>query len=699
MSSEEVGVKTRAQNAPLHPGLSNNVTKVTESEGKEKGTSTEPNSRPEDEVNEVTVRHGSSAHGLEQDTDKLEDKHVEKEKSGDATPKANPTEPNDMDIVDEQEENKNKDEDKDEENQEENPQVTRIMTTMLSHMTMLGAQLDNLTKKMREMEDRERLRGRDRTDSPSTSLVSTPPKSEQQIRRARSDSTRRTSHNTNLALDARSNFVKAKYPSTPYVSQSREYSAEIEGQEIRSRRTSLSEIKSQSDERRSASRRREESRNRRRKIREYSTQRSVPRRTSHDSDEENSVASVDSERLMHILETFAETQLASKTRARDNDEKALSALTKHKLLADRTEGKEIQWLLNLNMLREQRDWTDKRYCTFLPRLWNPQAKPSITRFFLNLNSTVSKSRISLDKVFIEEYATGGIAKLLKTSTHASQPEDSTCKEFLEDVQFATKALNKWYPDAVPNESYIIETLSQRFTSAEMLKRLAYARKGKKKLNLLELEEMAILADEHDRIERRAGTNRILRIQMREDNVGHALDYSVSSSTSIRSIIDDTRSCVVDQNECMEEMLLSMAATETIHQHEGIPTIRAVSRIMDRMKRAPPIATMNVNDVKMRGAVCNGPLKHLCHKNHICIWHSLKGVCNMPEGKCRHPHVSRKAEICKLDKSGSCTHGGYCQFRHSSDQYEVLFYDRRSRKYNKYIWNDRISPFSIYYKNK
>jgi hypothetical protein len=162
----------------------------------------------------------------------------------------------------------------------------------------------------------------------------------------------------------------------------------------------------------------------------------------------------------------------------------LSALTKHKLLADRTEGKEIQWLLNLNMLREQRDWTDKRYCTFLPRLWNPQAKPSITRFFLNLDSTVSKSRISLDKVFIEEYATGGIAKLLNTSTHASQPEDSTCKEFLEDVQFAMKALNKWYPDAVPNESYIIETLSQRFTSAEMLKRLAYARKGKKKLNLL-----------------------------------------------------------------------------------------------------------------------------------------------------------------------------------------------------------------------
>jgi hypothetical protein len=103
MSSEEIGVKTRAQNAPLHPGLSNSLTKVTESEGKEKGTSTEPNSQPEDEETQVTVRHGSSAHGLGQETDRLEDEHVEKEESGDATPEANPTEPNDMDIVQEQE--------------------------------------------------------------------------------------------------------------------------------------------------------------------------------------------------------------------------------------------------------------------------------------------------------------------------------------------------------------------------------------------------------------------------------------------------------------------------------------------------------------------------------------------------------------------------------------------------------------------
>ena len=143
----------------------------------------------------------------------------------------------------------------------------------------------------------------------------------------------------------------------------------------------------------------------------------------------------------------------------------------------------------------------------------------------------------------------------------------------------------------------------------------------------------------------------------------------------------------------------MAAAETIHHHHGMPTVRAVSKVMDKMKRAPPNEILNVEDVKLKGAVCNGPLKPTHNKNHICIWHSLKGVCNMPEGKCRHPHSSRKAEFCKSDSTGTCIHGGYCPYRHKSDQYEVLFYNRRSKKYNKYIWNDRISPFSIYYKQK
>ena len=102
---------------------------------------------------------------------------------------------------------------------------------------------------------------------------------------------------------------------------------------------------------------------------------------------------------------------------------------------------------------------------------------------------------------------------------------------------------------------------------------------------------------------------------------------------------------------------------------------------------------------MRGAVCNGPLKHTCNKSHICIWHSLKGACNMPVGKCRHPHIDRKNELCKIDAKGMCPNGGYCPYRHKSDQYEVFFYDRRSKKYNKYLWNDRVSPFSVYHKQK
>ena len=128
-----------------------------------------------------------------------------------------------------------------------------------------------------------------------------------------------------------------------------------------------------------------------------------------------------SSELMGVLKTFAKTRVFDDTRIRDSEEKALAILTKHTLLTDRSEGKEIQWLLNLNMLREQRAWTDERYCRYLPRLWNPQAKSSITRFFIDLKPEVARDRIKLDKEFIEEFAEGGISKLLNTATRASQP--------------------------------------------------------------------------------------------------------------------------------------------------------------------------------------------------------------------------------------------------------------------------------------
>ena len=630
---------------------------------------------------EVEVRHGSSAQGTEQKGKKGKGKTP----TEGVIPDPNPTvlveeeeeeQEQEQEQVQEQEEqeqgqdqeNKNDDMDTQLEVQK---QQTKMMNTMLAHMNSLGKQVEKLSKKFREMEERDRNRGYSQRDIPSGS------------------------HKSNISTQSRRSFSTNDFDDTRFEKEDTVETV----REMGSRRASLSDHESQSKARRPISRARAIRASRVKKTRERSQQKGSSRSRSRGSFDDDSVSAVDSAQLIQILQTFADTQLAANTRFRDNDEKTLSSLTKHRLLADRSEGKEIQWLLNLNMLREQRDWSDKRYCTFLPRLWNPQAKSSVTRFFLNLETAISKNRIELDRAFIEEFATGGIAKLLDTATHASQPEDNTCKEFLENVQFATRALDRWYPEAVPNESYIIETLSQRFTSAEMLKRLAYARKRRRRLSLGALEEMATLADEHDRIERRAGTNRILRINMRRDRGNRAPEHSRSADVSIRAIIDDTRSCVADTYECIEDMLLTMAATETIYTHEGTPTVRAVSKVMDKMQRAPPIAILAASDVKLRGAVCNGPLKHTCKSTHICIWHSLKGICNLPEGKCRHPHVLRKAELCKADKTGSCTQGGYCPYRHSSDQYEVIFYDRRSRKYNKYLWNDRMSPFSVYYKHK
>ena len=623
----------------------------------------------EDNEEGVEVGHGSSAQGLEQ-------KHGRTEATVETSNEDDSTDPVQMDIdedVTQVQEKKKKKKKKDEEGDSETEVQMQLMSRMLEHMNNLGVLIDKLDNRLTCIEERERTKRNHQRDGTSSSHGSN------MLSKDRLHTPTRKAHRSALSRSERQPVDEMIRETVP-------------------RRKSQSENDSLSDARRPVSRARARRERRRSRATRHSHRESMSRSRSRGSLDGDSVSSTESTQLMQILQTFAESQRAASTRHRDSDEKALTYLAKHRLLSDRTEGKEIQWLLNLNMLREQREWSDKRYCTFLPRLWNPQAKSSITRFFLNLDPSTSRDRIELDKAFIEEFAAGGIAKLLETATHASQPEDSTCKEFLENVQFATRALNKWYPEAVPNESYVIQTLSQRFTSAEMLKRLAYARKRKQNLSLESLEDMVVLADEHDRIERRAGTNRILRINMRMDQAGLAPNHSMSSA-SIRSIIDDTQSCVAEPSECIEDMLLTMAATETIYSHNGTPTVRALSKVMDRIQRPPPIATLDVKDVHLKGAVCNGPLKNTDNGNHICIWHSLKGTCNLPEGKCRHPHVARKREMCKVDQKETCTKGGYCPYRHRSDEYEVLFYDRRSKKYKKYLWKDRTSPFSMYYKHK
>ena len=89
----------------MHPGLSNTITKETESKGKEKGTSTKPDSQTEDQV---TVTHGSSAQDTEHST-QSEHKHIIKTKLGDDTLKSNPADSDDMEIVIDQDKDKIKD--------------------------------------------------------------------------------------------------------------------------------------------------------------------------------------------------------------------------------------------------------------------------------------------------------------------------------------------------------------------------------------------------------------------------------------------------------------------------------------------------------------------------------------------------------------------------------------------------------------
>ena len=423
----------------------------------------------------------------------------------------------------------------------------------------------------------------------------------------------------------------------------------------------------------------------------------------------------ESSQLLSILKKLADCQVANTLRGSGEDdrneqrredmydrrkiseEKSIALLTRHSLLKDRSEGKEIQWLLNLNMLREQREWSDERYCRYLPRLWNPEAKVSVTKYFIGLSQLVSKSRIKLDRAFIEKYADGGIAKLLNDAAYATQADGVSCTEFLSDIDFARKAMNMWNPKALPNEDFIIETLRNRFTSAEMLKLMKKAQRRRENLNLDVLADLALIADDNDRIERRTGSDRILRVRSVSSRTPHSYDEPNQHEAWVRSVLSDLSQSDRDDDSCFEEMLLAMAATESIRACRGTPSVRAVAKVMDRIKRAPPIGIYETHEIKDRGAVCNGPLKHTCKNDHICAWFALKGTCTMPEGRCKHKHSVRNPSYCLKDKAGSCLEGAYCPYRHREDRYAIYFYDRNTAKYKKYLWNDRVSKFSVYHK--
>ena len=293
---------------------------------------------------------------------------------------------------------------------------------------------------------------------------------------------------------------------------------------------------------------------------------------------------------------------------------------------------------SINMLRIQREWSDERYCRYLPRLWNPQAKMSITKFFIGLGNRVLKSRIQLDRAFIDKFAEGGVAKLLNTAAHAAQPEGVTCVDFLGDIDFAKKAMNMWNPKALPSDNYIVETLYHRFSSAEMLKLMRTAKRRGDNIALEDLHEYALIADDYDRIERRTDTTKILKFDTTSGS-----DWS-HPDTRIRAIVHELSYTDNDMDECFEDMLLSLAAVESICMYHGTPSVRAVAKVMDKIERAPHVGIFSPEEVVEKGAVCNGPLKHKCKPSHICAWFALKGSCTL-KGKCKHKHVVRREKLC------------------------------------------------------
>jgi len=349
--------------------------------------------------------------------------------------------------------------------------------------------------------------------------------------------------------------------------------------------------------------------------------------------------------------------------SRRTTEKDIKELSQHKLLKNKTN--QVKWLINLNLLREQGEWSNNKYCRLLPRLWNTDAKVSTTHFFNSLTNTVQKNRVELDRAFIEQFATDGLVEVRNIITVDTQKPGETVKEFLEGIKFAMRSLTAWNPNSLPQESYVTQTLYSRITSENMLKMMAYEKRITKThfVQLTQFDTLALTADEHDKISNKhqASVNKV-STQSYEQTDSSDMDsltayiYSISQETHV-------------EDDVMEDMLLTIQARETLLSHNTQLSVNAVAHVKQIVKRPKHIRVEQQHEVTKKGAVCNGPLKHLCDNRHICPWYSIMGQCSLRSGVCKHKHEHRQDTPCTQAQSGRCVHGAYCKYRHPNDTYE------------------------------
>jgi len=277
----------------------------------------------------------------------------------------------------------------------------------------------------------------------------------------------------------------------------------------------------------------------------------------------------------------------------------------------------------------------------------------------------------------------------------TQKPGETVKEFLEGIKFAMRSLTAWNPNSLPQESYVTQTLYSRITSENMLKMMAYEKRVTKThfVQLTQFDTLALTADEHDKISNKhqASVNKV-STQSYEQTDSSDMDsltayiYSISQETHV-------------EDDVMEDMLLTIQARETLLSHNTQLSVNAVAHVKQIVKRPKHIRVEQQHEVTKKGAVCNGPLKHLCDNRHICPWYSIMGQCSLRPGVCKHKHEHRQDTPCTQAQSGRCVHGAYCKYRHPNDTYEILFYDKRMSVYKVYAWKDTVSSFSKHAANK
>ena len=342
----------------------------------------------------------------------------------------------------------------------------------------------------------------------------------------------------------------------------------------------------------------------------------------------------------------------------------------------------LEWLFNLRSLADTRQWSDEEYVRYLPILFRHHREGRESHeLFQSLDEDVRSNSLKLELAFLKRYCRTSLRNAIRDLGSKVQ-EDQRSEDFLRSLIRLKRMLERWRPNLVMPDSYLVQTLEHRFTKPkmrELVKDVFYEasitpRSPVTLELLLALTEQADYHDEPD-------VDTAVRIErVRRDQPS---DYY----THVRSVMLEN-DVVGGYND--EDRVMEVVIEESIYNMGRYPTPAVVARIQRSRKRPPPVEERNESDMKCYDAVVGQ--KHTENgQEQLCAFFATVGRCTH-QHRCRHKHERRVEQQCT---TANCTSGAFCKYRHAGDMYDVWFYDRDRRTYKRYLWKDRVSSFSIY----